>query len=256
MRLLMGGCFAAWLLCVPQAAGIDLLDETEWLRVPALENGSGNAFEKSATETPGADFSIASPTVEDAAITEVAAVKLDQNDAARLANAGWADRVGEGRGVWVDASAQRLLIIENGRVCWQAPCSTAEAGIGNVEGSLQTPPGWHRVSGRFGEGQPWGRIFRSRAATGKCWSPGDKTDEDLVLTRVLWLEGLEPGVNLGKNESGQVVDSKQRCIYIHGTNDEDRIGQPASHGCVRLTNDDVLVAFAEIPDGTPVLITP
>lgn len=247
MRLLIGGWLAAVLLSVSHGAGADVVDEAEWLRNPALEEDGNSAIVATVAEDPVSAVP-AEPVENDA-------VELDPATAARLAAAGWEERVGEARGVWVDAAAQRLLIIENGRVRWQAPCSTAAAGMGNVEGSLQTPPGWHRVAGKFGEGQPWGRIFRARAATGKCWTPGDETDEDLVLTRVLWLDGLEPGINRGKNAAGQVVDSKQRCIYIHGTNGEDLIGQPASHGCVRLTNDDVLIAFAEIPGGTLVLIT-
>jgi lipoprotein-anchoring transpeptidase ErfK/SrfK len=76
-----------------------------------------------------------------------------------------------------------------------------------------------------------------------------------VLTRILWLDGLEPGRNKGRLADGTLVDSKQRYIYIHGTNGEDVIGKPSSHGCIRLLNDDVITAFNLIAVGTPVLIT-
>ena len=95
-------------------------------------------------------------------------------------------------------------------------------------------------------------IFRSRANTGKVakilTEPID-VEEDLVLTRILWLEGLEPGVNRGPG-----IDSKSRYIYIHGTNEEGLIGTPASHGCLRMKNDDVIDLFDRVPVGTEVWI--
>ncbi|MBI2425903.1 MAG: family 78 glycoside hydrolase catalytic domain [Candidatus Hydrogenedentes bacterium] len=172
-----------------------------------------------------------------------------------LAARGWEQRVGTGLGVWVDAATQRFIVLQGKEVLWQAACATAENGTGQEEGSLQTPLGWHTVDTKLGEGAPWGQVFRSRAAAKEVWKPGDDTKEDLVLTRVLWLSGLEAGVNQGKNAEGKVVDSKQRHIYIHGTNGEDRIGTPSSHGCIRLYNDDVIKAFDMLPVGTPVLIT-
>lgn len=168
---------------------------------------------------------------------------------------GWEKRVGAGLGVWVSVDEQRLRLIEGGEIVWDVPCATASAGTGSVSGSLQTPLGWHRVDSKFGDGAPWGQVFRSRVATKEIWKPGQDTKEDLVLTRVLWLDGLEPGKNQGKTGDGVLVDSKERCIYIHGTNGEDKIGTPSSHGCIRLLNDDVLLAFERIPLDTPVLIT-
>ena len=93
-------------------------------------------------------------------------------------------------------------------------------------------------------------VFRARAATKEIWKPGDQSDEDLVLTRLLWLSGEEPGKNQGGN-----VDSHARYIYFHGTNDEDLIGQPASHGCIRLRNAAVIEFYDLIPLGTKVVIT-
>ncbi len=176
-------------------------------------------------------------------------------DMAFLQGQGWNDHVGQGLGVWVSVDRQMLYLIENGVAVWQARCATAAAGPGTAAGSMQTPLGWHQVAEKVGEGAPWGQVFRSRVPTKEIWRPGDDLGEDLVLTRLLWLEGLEPGKNKGKNEAGISVDSRERCIYIHGTNDETRIGAPSSHGCIRLLNDDVIVAYERIPVGAPVLIT-
>ena len=92
--------------------------------------------------------------------------------------------------------------------------------------------------------------------TSKVWKPGDETVEDLVLTRIFLLDGLEPGVNKGRNEQGQNVDSRDRFIYIHGTNDEANLGRPVSHGCIRVSNEAVLALFEFIPEGTLLFIEP
>lgn len=173
-----------------------------------------------------------------------------------LERAKWTEKVGKGRGVLISVTEQRLYLIEDGKPVWQAACSTAAKGIGAEVNSEQTPPGWHRICEKIGERAPWGTIFRSRINTGRCWKPGDRTTEDLVLTRILWLEGLEEGINTGRNEKGISVDSKTRSIYIHGTNDEDRIGTPTSHGCVRMLNDDVITLYDRCETGDPVYIDP
>jgi hypothetical protein len=110
------------------------------------------------------------------------------------------------------------------------------------------------VSRKVGADAPWGQVFESLKPT-RVWQPGDETGEDLVLTRVLVLDGTEAGRNNGQTAEGVNVDSRARSIYIHGTNAEERIGTPSSHGCIRLLNDDVIEAFAAIPEGTPVLIS-
>lgn len=163
------------------------------------------------------------------------------NTAMKRAN--WSDRVGQGRGILVLIPEQRLYVIQDGVPVWQAACSTALNGVGAEINSEKTPPGWHRICEKIGADAPWGAIFRSRVYTGRCWRPGEKTKEDLVLSRILWLEGLEEGVNAGKNSKGISVDSRERAIYIHGTNDEEKIGSPSSHGCVRMLNDDVITLF-------------
>jgi lipoprotein-anchoring transpeptidase ErfK/SrfK len=116
--------------------------------------------------------------------------------------------------------------------------------------SLKTPLGWHEIRGKIGENAPWGQVFRARRPTNEIWQYGEDTKEDLVLTRVLLLDGLEPGHN-----KGGAVDSMARNIYIHGTNDEAKLGTPSSHGCIRLFNDDVIELFTRVEDGALVLIT-
>lgn len=177
--------------------------------------------------------------------------RLSTTQAALLEEYGWAERVGGEGGVWVSAGEQKVRWIQDGAMLWEVPCSTAAKGIGSLSGSNKTPPGWHRVDEKFGGEASWGQVFRARQATGELWQPGAETNEDLVLTRILWLEGLEPGTNRGGN-----VDSKRRYIYFHGTNGEADIGTPASHGCIRLRNADVLTAYDLFPVGTLVLITP
>ena len=150
--------------------------------------------------------------------------------------------------VVVDVERQRLFLVEGGVVTAEYPVSTAAAGVGGAEGSLRTPPGWHRIHARIGDGEPLGAVFESREPTGRAWR-GERLAADLILTRVLTLEGLEEGVNRGPG-----CDSLARYIYLHGTNHEDQVGQPSSHGCVRLLNDDVVALFDRVRDGDPVVV--
>ena len=148
----------------------------------------------------------------------------------------------------VDVTSQQLYLFEQGQLVGAYPVSTAERGTGNREGSLQTPLGLHRVDEKIGAGAPLGMIFRGRRPTGQqaeiLTGPNERAARDDVTTRILWLAGLEPGVNQGGD-----VDSKRRYIYIHGTPEEGRIGQPASHGCVRMTNEDVIELFDRVEVG-------
>ncbi len=147
----------------------------------------------------------------------------------------------------VDVSAQRASFVTAAGLLASWPVSTALAGTGSQSGSNRTPLGWHRVSERFGAGAPLGTLFQSRRATGRVFLPAQcrapSPAEDAVLTRVLWLDGLEPGLNKGGS-----VDSHERCIYIHGTNQEQLLGTPASHGCIRMANRDVRRLF-DLIDG-------
>ncbi len=126
--------------------------------------------------------------------------------------------------------------------------STSRFGIGNREGSFMTPSGVHRIYAKIGAGAPAGRIFRDRMDTGMDWRPG-LTDENLVLTRILQLEGLEEGINRGPG-----IDSLERCIYIHGTNKESLIGTPFTNGCICMKNSDIIFLFDSVEEGTIVVI--
>ena len=150
--------------------------------------------------------------------------------------------------VLVDVRRQRLALIEDGRVLVEYPVSTASAGVGGAQDSFRTPPGWHRVHARIGAGEPEGAVFESRARTGRVWR-GEAGDQDLILTRVITLEGLEASINRGPG-----CDSLERTIYIHGTNHPELIGTRASHGCVRMHNDAVADLFDRLEEGDPVVI--
>jgi UDP-N-acetylmuramate--alanine ligase len=141
----------------------------------------------------------------------------------------------------VDVKRQRLRV-STCRGVWRVfRISTAARGVGNAAGSGCTPPGWHRVARRIGKGVPAGQVFRARRPTRRvlppdAWRGADPGD--LITTRILRLAGLEPGVNRGPG-----IDSFRRFIYIHGTNHEEHLGRPASHGCIRMGNRDVLALF-------------
>lgn len=141
----------------------------------------------------------------------------------------------------VDVRAQKLTVLHAGKPLGTFWISTSRFGIGNREQSNQTPLGLHRVADRIGDGEPPGRVFQARALMARIIPESEwarSTGEDLVLTRILRLRGVEPGVNQGAG-----IDSYARCIYIHGTNEEHRLGQPASHGCIRMFNRDVVSLF-------------
>jgi UDP-N-acetylmuramate--alanine ligase len=148
----------------------------------------------------------------------------------------------------VDVERQRLSLLEEGIESRAYPVSTSAAGIGADDGSFRTPPGWHRIQARIGAGAPAGAVFESRVETGRVWR-GEPAADDLILTRVLTLEGLEEGLNRGPGR-----DSLARHIYIHGTNHEGALGRPASHGCVRMASADVMDLFARVAEGDPVVV--
>lgn len=142
----------------------------------------------------------------------------------------------------VNVPRQVLEVRENGQLVREFPVSTSRFGLGSEPGSFKTPLGKFAISEKHGAGAPLGAHFVSRQFTGTVAGPGG--DEDLVLTRILWLEGLEPGNS----------NTKGRYIYIHGTNQEHLIGTAASHGCVRMKNADIQELYDLVPEGTPVEI--
>jgi len=154
------------------------------------------------------------------------------------------------RWLLVDVAAQRLHLLQAGTPALSWPISTAAAGIDGREGSGGTPPGVLVVAEKIGAGQAAGDVFRSRRPTGERWQPGGPLqEEDLVLSRILVLDGRENGLNRGPG-----CDSRTRYIYLHGTNHEDRLGRPVSHGCIRLGNADVIDLFARVQEGDPLVV--
>jgi UDP-N-acetylmuramate-alanine ligase len=148
----------------------------------------------------------------------------------------------------IDAERQLAVWLEAGTPVAAWPVSTASAGIGGEEGSFRTPPGWHRIKARIGAEAEPGTVFVSREPTGEIWR-GEARDDDLILTRILTLDGLEDGVNRGEG-----CDTLSRYIYLHGTNHEALLGRPVSHGCVRLSNDDLRELFARAREGDFVFV--
>jgi UDP-N-acetylmuramate--alanine ligase len=153
-----------------------------------------------------------------------------------------------GRLLVVDVERQVATLIEAEAAVASWQVSTASRGIGGAEGSLRTPPGWHRISERIGHGADRGTVFVSRQATGETWR-GEPRADDLILTRILTLDGVEDGIN-----RGQGCDSLARYIYLHGTNQEELLGRAVSHGCVRLANSDIVELFDRLADGDYVLV--
>ncbi|MBF0192348.1 MAG: L,D-transpeptidase [Magnetococcales bacterium] len=131
------------------------------------------------------------------------------------------------------------------------PVSTGKTGFGCQQESGRTPTGLHRICATFGDQAPAGTVFKSRQPTGEILQPDQHPEGDFITTRILWLEGLEEGHNRGEG-----IDSRSRYIYIHGTPHTDRLGHPASAGCVRMRDADVIQLFPWTPTGTLVIILP
>ncbi len=154
----------------------------------------------------------------------------------------------------ISISAQRLAIIENHQIVQTYPVSTAKKGTGAQKGSYCTPLGWHKIRAKIGAGQPLNAVFIGRRATGEIYNQALKQqypERDWILTRILWLGGLEPG----RNRYGD-VDTAWRYIYIHGCPDELMAGFPESHGCIRMKNADVADLFGRVNAGLSVYIHP
>jgi L,D-transpeptidase catalytic domain len=147
----------------------------------------------------------------------------------------------------VSVERQTLALFEDGKFAKEFPCSTSRFGIGQIEGSNRTPLGLHCVAEKIGGGVPAGTVFESRRAVGHTSEP--EYADAKITTRILWLEGLEPGFNQGAN-----MDSHSRYIYIHGTADQRSIGTPSSSGCVHLADADLIPLFDLLPSGTLVWI--
>lgn len=152
----------------------------------------------------------------------------------------------------IDLAAQRLRLWRDGEICAEYAVSTARNGAGELNGSERTPRGWHRVRARIGGGCRAGTVFVARRPSGELYTEAlgrAQPERDWILSRILWLCGCEPG----KNRLGN-VDSMRRYIYIHGCPDSEPVGEPRSHGCIRMRNTDVIALYEQVPAGMPVLI--
>lgn len=142
----------------------------------------------------------------------------------------------------VNVAEQVLSIMENGNAVAEFPISTSRFGLGTEPGSFKTPLGKFVIEDKIGDDLPLGAVLKSRMPTGEISGQGG--EEDKILTRILWLSGSD----------AENANTRERYIYIHGTNQENLIGTPASHGCVRMRNTDIVELYDRIPKGTPVEI--
>lgn len=153
--------------------------------------------------------------------------------------------------LFVRIGTQTMQFLQRGEHVRTYIISTSRRPPSNVKDSLGTPRGLHEVAERIGAGQPPGMVFKARVPTGRHF--GEMTEApaeaNLISSRILWLRGLEPGINQGGE-----VDTHARYIYIHGTNHEDQLGTPQSSGCILMGNLDIIALYDEIRTGDLVLI--
>jgi lipoprotein-anchoring transpeptidase ErfK/SrfK len=155
--------------------------------------------------------------------------------------------------IHISVADQKLTLLdEDGQVLHQYPVSTSKYGTGNQNGSEKTPLGLHRIKDMIGGAMPINEVYISRMPHGsleECIERGVDLPDDVIMSRIMWLEGMEPGRN-----QGGYVDTYQRYIYIHGTSEEDKIGTPASIGCIRMRNADIVELYRLVKPGTEVTI--
>lgn len=154
--------------------------------------------------------------------------------------------------LYVSIAKQELKIIDNKELIKSYRISTAKNGVGELAGTEKTPRGIHQIRAKIGKDCAINTVFVGRRPTGEIYTPELKKchpDRDWILTRILWLSGLE----VGKNRLGN-KDTMQRYIYIHGTPDEVDIGIPGSKGCIRMRNNDLIELFDRIACYTRVYI--
>ena len=153
----------------------------------------------------------------------------------------------------VNVGQQKLYLFDDtGELVHEYPVSTSKYGTGSEKGSEKTPLGLHRIKNKIGGAMPMNMVLVGREPKGMledCIRDGVELPDDVITSRIMWLEGMEPGRNQGGH-----VDTYNRYIYIHGTSDEDKIGTPASIGCIRMLNKDVVELYRLVEIGTEVLI--
>jgi L,D-transpeptidase YbiS len=154
----------------------------------------------------------------------------------------------------IELTRQILTVLDGDRVVQTFPVSTSRFGPGERFGSLCTPRGTHAIRAKVGEDQPEGAVFVGRRFTDEIYNDElarEHPGRDWILTRLVWLTGREPGRN-----RGGTVDTLRRYIYIHGTPDTEPMGVPASHGCIRMRNRDMIDLFNLVEPGNIVEIVP
>lgn len=154
--------------------------------------------------------------------------------------------------VTINITKQSLEVSDGDSALFHALVSTALNGAGEKNGSECTPRGRHIIRAKIGEGCMPNTVFVARRPSGEIFTEAlqqQHPERDWILTRILWLSGCEPGINRLGN-----VDTMRRYIYIHGCPDGIEMGVPASHGCIRMTNKDIVSLFELLPIGTDVLI--
>lgn len=154
--------------------------------------------------------------------------------------------------VRVSLVAQSMVLVGHEGLVRQFQVSTSRFGAGAHLGSQCTPCGKHVVRAKIGAGAESGMVFIARRPSGEKLTPSlyaKAPDRDWILTRILWLSGCEPG----RNRLG-TIDTMRRYIYIHGCPDQEPVGIPLSHGCIRMRNADVIELFDFLDVGSPVFI--
>lgn len=152
----------------------------------------------------------------------------------------------------VSPSLQQMTVLQDDQILKQFVISTAANGLGELKDSYKTPRGWHSIRAKIGAELPINAVFKNRRFSGEIHTPelhSTFPDRDWILTRILWLSGLEPGFNRLGN-----VDTMQRYIYIHGSPDSRPVGTPTSRGCIRMRNEDIIELFDIVSCGTKVFI--
>jgi lipoprotein-anchoring transpeptidase ErfK/SrfK len=155
--------------------------------------------------------------------------------------------------ITINIANQTLVLLDgDGKQLKHYPVSTSKYGTGNQNGSEKTPTGLHRIKDKIGGAMPIYEVFEGRMPRGSLQdmqAQGVELPDDVITSRIMWLEGMEPGRN-----QGGYVDTYSRYIYIHGTSEEDKIGTPASIGCIRMLNADIVELFRLVESGTEVNI--
>ena len=176
---------------------------------------------------------------------------IHQKSLNRLVNV-YQDNINLKKSIVIDISEQRLYLVNNLQIIKSFPISSSKFGEGSIKDSYKTPLGSHEIKDKIGYNVKKNTIFNSRINTmrpAKIITKPVDSENDFITSRIMWLDGLEYGKNKGEG-----IDSFSRYIYIHGTHEEGLIGKKASHGCIRMFNNDVIELFDEVKEGTYVLI--